>query len=68
MSLPVGLVCELESALVADEGLHAAVRPHVRVQQRLTQVRLPAWRARNQGLGFAFAINFQSATAQHSFF
>ena len=56
MSLPVGLVGELEATLVADEGLHAAVRPHVRVQQRLTQVRLPAWGESNGGCSYALTI------------
>ena len=40
--LPVGLVGELQPALVADERLDAAVRPHVRIEERLTQVGLPA--------------------------
>ena len=35
VALPVGLVGELQAALVADEGLDAAVRAHVRVEQRL---------------------------------
>ena len=42
MALPVGLVGELQAALVADEGLDSAVRAHVRVKQRLPEVGLPA--------------------------
>ena len=42
VALPVGLVGELQAALVADEGLDAAVRAHVRVEQRLPEVGLPA--------------------------
>ena len=42
MALPVGLVGKLQPALVADEGLDPAVRAHVRVEQRLAEVGLPA--------------------------
>ena len=42
MSLPVALHCELEAALVADEGFDASVRSHVLVQQGLSQVGLVA--------------------------
>ncbi len=40
VALPVGLVGELEAALVADERLHPAVGAHVGVQQGLTKVSL----------------------------
>ena len=40
MSLPVALHCELEAALVADEGFDASVRSHVLVQESLSQVSL----------------------------
>jgi len=38
VALPVGLVGELEAAGVANEGLDAAVRPHVRVKEVLAEV------------------------------
>ena len=40
VSLPVALHSELKAALVADEGLDAPVRPHMLVQQGLSQVSL----------------------------
>lgn len=56
VSLPVALHCELQTALVAHEGFHPSVGPHVLLQQGLPQVGLLAEIAFERSLPLVFVL------------